>query len=343
MRMKILIIILTLFLSTKYVSSNTLFDTSFYDVKFVSNNIENTKIIKINEIKKNSLLTILKKTLNNNKYVELLPNLSNDLINSFIKNIIINDEKIINNKYFSKVKINFDKKKIIEFYREKKISYVEYYPEKFLLIIYDENELSESLFTKNNSFYSYYKKNFKTNDLFKIPNLDINDRYILKKEHIKNKDYIKILEFSKKYELNEIIVVIAKSSNNKTNFEFLLISQGKTIEKEFLLNHNEYEAFFKIMKLETLNSWKIVNGIQNNSVNQINCKINYFNNSELKEIRNNLNKISVIQSLDIKSLSFKNIEYDINYYGDLKILTNIFLMNKLDINNSKNQCVIRLK
>ncbi len=60
--MKILIITLTILLSTKYVSSNTLFDTSVYDVNFVSNYIENTKIIKIDEIKKNSLLTILKQT-----------------------------------------------------------------------------------------------------------------------------------------------------------------------------------------------------------------------------------------------------------------------------------------
>ena len=128
--MKILIITLTILLSAKYVSSNTLFDTLVYDVNFVSNNIENTKIIKINEIKKKSLLAIFKKTLNHKNYNELLPNLSDDLINSFIKNVIINDEKIISNKYFSKIKINFDKKKIIEYYREKKISYVEYYPKK---------------------------------------------------------------------------------------------------------------------------------------------------------------------------------------------------------------------
>ena len=39
----------------------------------------------------------------------------------------------------------------------------------------------------------------------------------------------------------------------------------------------------------------------------------------------------------------KNIEYDIYFYGNLKILNNIFEMNKLDLNESKNQCVIRLK
>ena len=341
--MKVLIIITIILLSNKYVYSNNLFDTSIHDVNFISNNIENTKIIKINEIKKKSLLNILKKTLSNEKYDELLTYLSDDLINSFIKNVIINDEKIISNKYFSRIKINFNKKKIVEFYRKKNIPYVEYYPEKFLLIIYEEDEISENLFTKNNNFYFYYNQNIETNSLFKIPNLDINDRFILKKEHIKNRDYEKISKFSKKYKLEEIIIVIAKSNSKKTSFELILLSEEKIIEKKFLLNQHEYETFFKILKSETLNIWKIINSIQNNSINMINCKINYFNNLELKEIRKNLNNISIIQNLNIKSLSFKNIEYDIYFYGNLKILNNIFKMNKLDLNDSKNQCVIRLK
>jgi len=281
--------------------------------------------------------------LSNEKYDELLTYLSDDLINSFIKNVIINDEKIISNKYFSRIKINFNKKKIVEFYRKKNIPYVEYYPEKFLLIIYEEDEISENLFTKNNNFYFYYNQNIETNSLFKIPNLDINDRFILKKEHIKNRDYEKISKFSKKYKLEEIIIVIAKSNSKKTSFELILLSEEKIIEKKFLLNQHEYETFFKILKSETLNIWKIINSIQNNSINMINCKINYFNNLELKEIRKNLNNISIIQNLNIKSLSFKNIEYDIYFYGNLKILNNIFKMNKLDLNESKNQCVIRLK
>ena len=341
--MKVLIIITIILLSNKYVYSNNLFDTSIHDVNFISNNIENTKIIKVNEIKKKSLLNILKKTLSNEKYDELLTYLSDDLINSFIKNVIINDEKIISNKYFSRIKINFNKKKIVEFYRKKNIPYVEYYPEKFLLIIYEEDEISENLFTKNNNFYFYYNQNIETNSLFKIPNLDINDRFILKKEHIKNRDYEKISKFSKKYKLEEIIIVIAKSNSKKTSFELILFSEEKIIEKKFLLNQHEYETFFKILKSETLNIWKIINSIQNNSINMINCKINYFNNLELKEIRKNLNNISIIQNLNIKSLSFKNIEYDIYFYGNLKILNNIFKMNKLDLNESKNQCVIRLK
>ena len=151
------------------------------------------------------------------------------------------------------------------------------------------------------------------------------------------------MEFSKKYDLDEIIVVTAKSSNNITDFEFTLFSEGEIIEKEFSLKKNDYQIFFKILKFESLNNWKIANGIQNSSLNKINCKINYYNNHELKEIRKNIKKNSLIESLNIKSISFKSIEYDINYYGNLNILTKIFKMNKLDINNSTNLCVIRLK
>mgnify|MGYP001188379814 CR=1 FL=1 len=208
--MKVLITIAIILLFNKYVYSNNLFDTSIHDVNFISNNIENTKIIKINEIKNKSLLNILKKTLSNEKYDELLTDLSDDLINSFIKNVIINDEKIINNKYISKIKINFNKKKIVEFYRKKNIPYVEYYPKKFLLIIYEEDEISENLFTKNNNFYSYYNQNIETISLFRIPNLDINDRFLLKKEHIKNRDYEKISKVTKLSLLDEMINSLPK-------------------------------------------------------------------------------------------------------------------------------------
>ena len=107
--MKILIIILNILLLSKYVFSNTLFDTSIHDVNFVSNDIENSKLLKINEIKKNSILTILKKTLYDEKYEELLPNLSKDLINSFIKwlmCIMCVDNRCTEWEYFRKVVTN---------------------------------------------------------------------------------------------------------------------------------------------------------------------------------------------------------------------------------------------
>ena len=339
---KILLIIILIFYN-KSLFSNNLYDSSFYDVEFISNQIEDEKIKKINEIKKDSIIKIFEKTLNQNQFDKIKNNLSNDLINTFIKNVIIEDEKIINNKYLSKIKVNFDKKKIIHFYRDKKIPYIEYLPDTILLVIIEDKGISHNLFTENNSFYSYYKKNLNNKNFFKIPNLDINDRYILKKEHIDTKNINKIFDFSKKYKINDIIFVNAKIDNDKVLYDIALFSDGKIIEKKLNFNKFELQEFYKILENETINMWKGLNQIQNTNINLINCRINYFNMLELKEIKNNLENISVIQNILIKSMSYKSIEYNIFYYGNLQLLFKIFNLNNLKINESQNYCNIRLK
>ncbi len=340
--MKILLLIIFIIFINKDLYSKNLFETPFYNVEFKSSNIENDKISKIKEITNKSILIILEKTLNYKIYNELKSQLSDDFINTLIKNIIINDEKVINNKYFAKIKINFDKKKIIDFYRKKNFPYVEYYPDKFLLIIYQYNLLDDNLFTKNNKFYSYINNNLVKNEIFKVPNLDINDRYILSKENVKNRNIKKINYFAKKYNLDEIIVVIANTTNNKIDYDLIILSNEKIIEKKLYERTIDIEKFFKNLQFESINIWKEINFIQNKNLNYLNCTITYYNTFELKEIRNNLSKVSVINNLNIRSLSLKSIEYDIYYYGNFKILNNIFKLNRLKVNYDNNICSIKL-
>ena len=339
---KIILVIILLFIQ-KNVYSENLFDTSLFNVEFTSSNIDNDKIELIKKIKYESVLSIFKKILNEEDYIKINDNLTDDIINTFVKNIVINDEKIINNKYFSKIKINFHKNKIVEFLRFNKLPYVEYHPDKFLLIIYEQKEIGNNLFTKNNNYYKYFISNLKDNNFFKIPNLDINDRFILKEEDILNKNLFKINKFSKKYNSSENLVVISKINKNKKNYELILYSDGFISEKQFQYNENEMKLFFEILQNETLNLWKKLNQIQNYNINILNCKIYYFNLLELKEIRKNLNNISAIKNLNIKNLEYKNIEYDIHYYGNIKILFKILELNKLKINYSENSCIIKLK
>ena len=341
--MKNLFLIIIFICISKNSYSNNLFDSSFYDIEFESQNIEDDKIKQIEIIKKNSILSILNKTLYKQKYEEVKNYLSEDLINTFIKNIIIEDEKIINDIYKSKIKINFDKNKIVNFYREKNIPYVEYYPKKFLLIIYEENKISNNLFSENNQYYSYYNDNLKNNKFFKIPKLDINDRFILNKEHLLERNIDKIKNFSDKYNLDETIIVIVKKNNNKVNYDLILYTAGAIFEKKLKLNINKFDVFFKNLEKESISIWKKNNLIQNNYTNLIKCKVSYFNMFELKEIRNYLDNISVIKDLKVKSLSNKNIEYDIYYYGNFQLLMKIFELNKLKINNNKKLCEIKLK
>ena len=340
--MKIFILIFFLVLFNKNAFSNNIFDTLFYNIEFISENIEDDKLEEINNVKNKSILFILKNILSEKDYLEINDKLTDDLINSFIKNIVINDEKIINNKYLSKIRINFDKKKIIAYLRLNNISYVEYHPHRFLLIIYEINGLNNNLFTNNNTYYKFLNENLRNNNLFKIPNLDINDRFILKKEDIINRDLIKIKEFSNKYDSSENIIVIAKNDNEKITYTLILYSNHKILEKELIINKNNIDLFFKKLENETLNLWKQINKIQNETLNFLTCEISYFNMLELKEIKNNLSNVSIINNLNIKKLSYKSVIYDIYYYGNLEILFKIFQINRLKIEFNEDKCAIRL-
>ena len=102
------------------------------------------------------------------------------------------------------------------------------------------------------------------------------------------------------------------------------------------------DLFYNKLENETLNLWKQINKIQNDTLNLLNCEISYFNMLELKEIRNNLRNVSIINNLNIKKLSYKSINYEIYFYGNLKILFKIFELNNLKINYNEDTCKIKL-
>lgn len=341
--MKIYIFITALLILSKCAFSKNLFETTFYNIEFTSKNIEDDKVEEIKKIKFKSLLSIFEKTLIDDDYNNLKKKLDENLINTFIKNIVIEDEIIINDKYLSKIKINYNKKKIINFLREKKIPYVEFYPDKFLLIIFEKDGFNENLFTQSNNFYNHYINFSKNNNFFKIPNIDINDRFLLKKKDIENRNFEKIINFSNKYDISNTIVLITNKIENQLSYDLILYSNGESIEIKLNYSNFNFDNFFKTLEDETIMLWKQINQIQNNSKSFINCKVNYYNMLELKEIRNNLNNVSIIENLQIKSLSYRSTEYDIYFFGNYKILSKLININNLKIYKNHDSCVLRLK
>ena len=127
--MKIILYIqLVLFLSLPVIAKS-LFDSNFYELSFYSEDVESDKLKKISEIKFETIDKIFRNILIENDYISIKNNFNEDFINVFIKNIIIDNEKIINNNYYSKIKVNYNKKKIIKYLRENSLSYVEFLPE----------------------------------------------------------------------------------------------------------------------------------------------------------------------------------------------------------------------
>ena len=341
--MKTIILVIIFVLLAQNLLSETLFDTTFKEIRFVSNNVENDKLRKINEIKYLSSNQIFSKILTSNEYKIYLKSVDENLINTFIKNIIIEDEKIINNNYSSKIKINFDKPKIISYLRNKQISYVEYFPKNILTIISEDKILSKNLFNNYNQHYKFLKKNNKFN-FYQIPKLDINDKFLLTNKDLENKNYIKIDNFIKKYSTKEAIIIISTEIDNHIEYKVYLYSNRKyvKVDNQVVNKYNYYEFFYNL-KNKIIDKWKLENNIQNKTLDTLVCEINYFNLLELKQIKIFINEISIIKTINLKNISFKKNKYDIIFYGNKKILKQLFNIKGLMLIVDNNNCKIFLK
>ena len=324
------------------LDARNLFDTRYYELKFSSNNVDDDKFHKINEIKLITLDNILKNILINEDYLIVKENLDQNFINLFIKNILIEQEKIINNNYYSKVKINFDKFKIIEYLRKQKLSYVENLPKEFLIIIYEDNSIEKNLFSKNNTYYQYLNSNSK--DFFKIPNMDANDKYLLNYKDIEDKNVNKIEQIVKKYFNTDTVILTSIKNNNSYNHNLYMFSKDQLIKINKLnYSGNDLEYLFKNVKNEVLNQWKIENSIQNITVNKITCNIKYFTPKELIEIKKIIQNVSLIKKITLRNIALKVNKYDIYHYGNTDILIQLFEKNRIAIILKENECKIFLK
>ena len=150
--MKLLFILLFFIFLSKTGFSLNLFETDEFTLKFQSLNVVLDKEKKINEIKIKSFKQILTNILTKKDFNKI--NTNNILfINSFILNLKINNEKIINNNYYSIVKVNFNEHLIVDYLIDNEIGFVDYLPSKFLILILEQNNIKNHLLSKDNNFY----------------------------------------------------------------------------------------------------------------------------------------------------------------------------------------------
>ena len=342
--MKFFIILNITFFFSVQCFSNQLFETDFFNVEFTSDNVEEMKNQKISEIKKISIDSIFKKILLKDDYSNIKRNFNENYINTFIKNIIIENEKIINNSYSSNIKINFHINSIVNELRIKNIPYIEYEPKNFLTIIYEKDNLQTNLLTKNNTYYDYLIKNKDQLSFFEVPNLDLNDRYLLNIQDIETNNIERFNLFINKYSKLDVILIKSYKLNSNKKYEIYLYDNNHNNFKLIKTLSTNYDLlnFFNDIQSIVLDKWKEKNIIQNTEIKIINCNIIYFNLLELKEIINKIKSMTFIIDIKLDTISYKKNNYTIEYYGNKKILFNSFVINNLQFNDSSNNCVIKL-
>tara|TARA_Y100000591_G_C21823217_1_gene694925 strand:+ start:284 stop:1312 length:1029 start_codon:yes stop_codon:yes gene_type:complete len=342
--MKILILFFIFFIINNSTLSKSLFEEDFYEIQFNSNNIDEDKILKIKNLKIKTISKIFSNILIKKDYDKIIKNIDIDLTNTFIKNIIINDEKIINDNYYSKIKINFDKKKIIYYLREHNISYIEYLPKNFLTVIYEDNNLNKNLFSKNNIHYDYLKKNIDKYRFYKIPNLDINDRYLLNHIDIENKNLDKFQNFKSKYSDHDLILIISKNNNTNIKYSIYFLDENIFINiKELDYVKYNFKDLFNRIEFLVLDQWKKQNSIQNIVINNLYCEVTFYNLLELKQIKKNLDNVSIIENYNLNKISNNLNFYNVEYYGNINILLKLLQLNNLNIKYNDKFCKISLR
>ena len=266
-------------------------------------------------------------------------------IEKLIQNIIIEDENITSNKYSARIKINFDKKEIINLFRNYKINYTDIISETFLIISSFSDGFNNYGLTVDNPFYNYkIQSNYLNNNLFEflLPNLSINDRFILPYNKILKHDTNSLSEIANKYKVDSIFIYqINQISENNFN---LSIHQFTKLNNEILLHKNYYlndyskinEEFF----LYVNEWWKDINLIDTSIINTIICTINSNSYEDLINIKSKIMKLSQFKSINLKSISYnENIE-EIKFYGDFFVFDKSLNSNKIYIEN-KNECFIK--
>ena len=262
---------------------------------------------------------------------------------SLIDNFSISDEMFINDKYIAKFDVQFNKKKVISYLNNKNI--IPSSPkeiEAFILPILINTISSEFYYTNQNIFYNNWNLDKAEHHLIKytLPNEDIEDYNIIKK-NIRNIENYNFEEITKKYNLNnEIIMIILKS-----NSLIRVFSKIKFNKKDFLINNiytldninneEEFDRIIRNIKSNYEDKWKSENKINTSIKLPVRISINTRNTKFSEKLENDLSTIDLISDFKIEMFNNNEIIYKIIFNGNPNKLIDILSLYDLIVDSSK--------
>ena len=258
-------------------------------------------------------------------------------IKSMIESFTIQEEKFIDQIYYLKLGVNFDKRKIYSYLEKLNIFPSQIKSETFLFIPLIINENTDSVIIFNsNPIYDLW--NFeKSNNLinFLLPTEDLEDFNLIKK-NIDNIEKYNFEQIIKKYFLDYSIISIIFKNNNNIN----ILSKIKIKDKEIILNNTfknldlenkkDLINFIKKLKIIYEDLWKKENEINTSIKLPLLIKIDNKNLGISSKIENIFKEIDLISFYSIKNFDKDFIYYEIIFNGTPQNF--IKIMNDKDYN-----------
>ena len=323
------------------------FSTSIVNAKTYK--VENLEISKNydNDFKKEEVIDIAFKkafeeiilritTLDIDKVVKLT---NIKTIYSLIESFSIVDEKFIDNKYVSKFEVEFSKKELFKYLAKKNI-FPSIPKEKDLLLIpilINNKENKVLLFSENPFFVDWNKLNEKHYLLnYILPNEDIEDINLIKKNIDNIEDY-NFNEIVSKYDISDYIILILFKKENNLNALMKSNLNNKSIfyNKEFILDESQsIENIIKNLKLEFENQWKKLNIINVSIKLPITLSVDSKDYSLSQKLEKKLYELDLVSSYYIDNFSNEKIIYKIIYNSTPDKFINEFTNSNIKLNTS---------
>jgi len=244
-------------------------------------------------------------------------------IKSMVETFSIKEEKFVNEIYYIKLNVSFNKKIIFDLLEKKNI--FPSLPVKkdviFIPIIVDQNENQVKMFS-DNIIYNLWNSNIKQFDLLNyiLPTEDIEDFNLIKK-NIENLENFEFNEIVKKYNIENYIVSIFFINSNQTRIlNKINFDNKKTLKNNIIKNINfkknsEITRFIEILKITLEDHWKSQNEINTSVKLPLTISVENSNNIKINQLEEKLSEIDLIYNFYIYKFDNKNNIYKIIFNG----------------------------
>ena len=264
-------------------------------------------------------------------------------IKSMIETFSIQEEKFIDQIYYVKLGVSFNKKKIFNYLEKKNIFPSQIIREKFLFIpiIIDENINDLIIFSKN-PIYNKWNEDKSRFALinYLLPTEDLEDLNLIKK-NLDNIENYNFNEITKKYSLdNYIISLIFKSKNEIRVLSKIFNKKNEIIKNDTFKNidlskQKDLSIFINDLKNSFEDNWKKLNEINTSIKLPIVIKFKNNNVRKTMQFESVLDDIELVNDFFIKRFDKEFVFYEILFNGSVQNFINIMQNKDYNLNTQK--------
>ena len=252
-----------------------------------------------------------------------LKQISLNQIKSMVETFSIKEEKFVDEVYYIKLNVSFNKKIIFDLLEKNNI--FPSLPVKkniiFMPIIIDQNRNEIKMFSEN-IIYNLWNSNIKKYDLLNyiLPTEDLEDLNLVKR-NIENLENFEFNEISKKYNLESYIVSIFFIGSDqvrllsKISFDNRKTLRNSIIKNIDLNSNTEINKLIESLKITFDDYWKSQNEINTSVKLPVTISVKNTNNIKIYQFEEKLSNLDLIYNYYIYKFDNKNNIYKIIFNG----------------------------